>query len=231
MAIDNKNIIIGVLLLVIGGLIYFGVIKDRKIAVQTNLITASADSLHHFKTSTGSVGGFISTLQGTKEDLVNVLKSKLEADSSKQAIIDSLNKDKNIQSMASIKTESNSSFTHKVDTVYSNINFRDSISTKWYDADINVSRGISKWGIRQKDELNLTTTLKDNKGWFTGSTLTTYATSANPDERVTGLTSVSTVINKSKLTIRPAFGIGLNSDLHGQNTRLGYNAGVVLTFK
>lgn len=228
---DIRNFIIGGLALVIIGLIYFGVIKDRRIATQDNLVKAATDTLHKFKTTIGNQGAYISTLVGDKNSLINILNIKDKQDSSYQDIIDSLKKDKNIQNISSIKTDTKSNYSHKVDSVYREITFKDSITTKWYSAGINVDKGKSTWNINQRDEITLTTKLKPNKGLFTGSTLTTYATSKNPDENITGLTSVSTVIDKSKLTIRPAVGIGLNSDLYGRNIRLGYNIGIVLTFK
>lgn len=228
---DIRNIIIGIGILVIAGLIYLGVVQHRKIASQDNLIVAANDTLHKFKTSNGNQGAYIATLVGDKQGLISILQLKDKADSTYKQVIDSLKKDKNLQSIAIVNTDTKSNYTHKIDTVYKDINFKDSISTKWYDASINVNKGNSTWEIDQRDELSLTNTLKPNKGLFSGKTLTTYATSNNPDTDVTGVTSVSTVIDKSKITIRPAIGIGINSDIHGSNIRVGYNAGIVVTFK
>jgi len=201
--------------------------EGEKNKVTTELLKASTDTLHSYKTKLGNLGAYKSTLVGDKDQLIQVLTGKSKQDS---VIIDSLKKDHKIQSISVVNTNSNSDYSHKVDTVYKGIRFKDSISTKWYDASIKVDSGTSKWNIKTRDEIDLTTTLKSN-GFLKGSTLTTYATSANKDESVTGLTSVNTVINKPRLIIAPAIGVGLNSDMQGKNVRFGFSAGVVITIK
>lgn len=226
-----KSYIILGLVLLIGGLIAFGVLKDRKLAQQDNLIKASTDTLHKFKTTIGNQGVYISTLVGDKNSLIEILQSKVKQDSSNQILIDSLKKDNKIQSGSIVNVNSNSNYSHKIDTIYGKISFKDSIKTKWYDASIKVDSGISNWNIKTRDKLVLINKLKPNKGLFSGSTLTSYAQSLNKDEDVSGLTSISTVIDKPKVRIAPAIGIGYNTDLSGKNGRFGFNAGVVITFK
>lgn len=227
---DIKNIIIGGLGLVVVGLIYFGNIQNRKIAVQNNLITASTDTLHKFKTIVGNQGEYISTLVGDRSNLIAILDIKDKNNSINLEIIDSLKKDKNIQSIAVISTNTKSDVSHKVDTIYKEVTFKDSISNKWYDASIDVNKGISRWKLNQRDQINLTTTNKPNRGLFSGKTLTTYATSDNPNTNIIGVTSVSTVIDKRKIRVSPTIGLGLNSDLQGKNIRLGYQIGISVSF-
>lgn len=230
MAIDIRNIIIGVLVLVIGGLLYIGHINHKEIAVKDNLAIAATDTLHKF-IDKGKQGAYISTLIGPKAALLPILELKAKSDSVYKEVIDSLKKDKAIQSVTIINTDTKSSYTHKVDTIYKNVNFRDSISTKWYDASVNVSKGTSHWNINQRDQLNMSTKLKPNKGLFSGSTLTTYAESENKDEQITGIASISTVVDQPKVRIVPNISAGLNTDIHGKNLRPGFQVGIGITFK
>lgn len=230
MAIDIRNIIIGVLVLVIAGLLYIGHINHREIATKDNLAIAATDTLHHY-IDQGKPGAYISTLVGPKASLLPILELKAKSDSVYKQVIDSLKKDKNIQSVTIVNTDTKSSYSHKVDTIYKDINFRDSISTKWYDASINVSKGMSHWNINQRNQLNMSTKLKPNKGLFSGNTLTTYAESENKDEQITGIASISTVVDQPKVRIVPNVSVGLNTDIHGKNLRPGFQAGIGITFK
>lgn len=228
--IDIKNILIGFLTLVIGGLIYFGVVKDRAVANQNNLLVAAQDTLHTFKTVNGAQGAYISTLVGDKNGLIAILQLKNKSDVIYQKVIDSLKQDKNIQSVVVVTTETKSNYTHKIDTIYKDVNFKDSISTKWYDASIGVDKGLSKWKINTREELAMSNTLKPNKGLFSGKTLTTYATPANQDTKVTGITSISTVVDKRKPRLGIDVSTGLNTDIHGKNLRPGFQVGIGISF-
>lgn len=229
MKLNISSIIIAILAITIVGLIYFGVVKDRKLAQQDNLIKASTDTLHKFKTTIGNQGAYISTLVGDKNSLIEVLQSKIKQDSASQVLIDSLKQDKHIQSATIVTTNTNSKYSHKVDSTYKAVNFKDSISTKWYSASIKVKNDSSSWNIKTKDELVLTNNKKPNKGLFSGSTLTTYAESMNKDEDISGITSISTVVDKRKPRLGSFLGPSLLISSKG-NIKAGLSLGVGLTF-
>jgi len=227
---DKRNLIIVGLVLVVLGLIYFNRLGTTKIAEENVAYKALQDTTHLYKNSLGSQAGYISVVIANNKSLQEMLDGAVSKNSLYQSIIDSLKKDKNLQSASVIATTTKTQYIHVIDTAYKNLAFSDTVSTKWYDIGVHIKD--SKLGINldQRDELNLTTTKKDNKGWFTGSTLTTYASSLNPNTKVIGVVSTSTVVDKRKVRISPIISVGLNSDLHGKGVRLGYSAGIGLSF-
>jgi hypothetical protein len=227
---DKRNFIIFGLGVVIAGLLYFGKISNTKLAEQSNLLKATTDTLHTFKTTIDNQGVYISTLVGDKDNLISVLSVKAKDNQVYQSLIDSLKKDKHIQSASVINTETKIRYKDRIDTVYKDLDFSHKISNKWYDANISIKNDSIGLDLTNRDIINLKSTKIDNKGWFTGSTLTTYTTSQNPYTNITGLTSISTVVDKRKIRISPSVIIGINTDLTGKSPRLGFAGGVGISF-
>ena len=225
-----KNYIIPICVGIIGVLLYLNINLNSKVNQKDNLIKASSDTLHTFKTTIGNQGAYISTLVGNKEDLITILNSRVKQDSINKDIIDSLKRDKRIESITGIKTSTKIEYKHKLDTVQSKVNLQDTIKTKWWDAYLNIKNDSLGLKVNTRDELLLPNKLKPNKGLFSGSTLTSYVVSKNPNTDITGVVSISTKVDQPKLMIRPAIGFGLNSDVNGKNVRVGFNAGAVITF-
>lgn len=217
--IINKSystwIIIG-LVLVIVGLIYFNRITTNKLATQSNALVSANDTLHKFKTIVGNQGAYISTIVADKDNLLSILSLKSQDSIRNKSLIDSLKKDKHFQSGSVVTTISKSSSTSDIksgdliiDTITRKITFSDSTQHKWYDIGTHIKDNKLTTNLTQRDQLNLTNNLKPNKGLFSGSTLTTYVTSANPDVNITGITSVSTVIDKRKIRLGTTIGPGV----------------------
>lgn len=196
-----SNWIIGGLVLVIIGLIYFNRITSNKLALKDNALITAQDTAHLFKTKLGNQGAYIATITADKNSLINILELKEKESGKYKDIIDSLKKDNSIQSISKVETETKTRYIKDIDTIYKALDFRDSIQTKWYDAGVHIKNSKLGLNLTQRDELNLTSKLKDNKGLFTGKTLTTFATSNNPNTNITGITSISTVVDKRKIRL------------------------------
>ncbi len=225
-----KNYIIPILAGIIGVLLYFNFTSSTKLNQLSTLLKESKDTLHIFKTKLGNQGAYISTLEGNKNDLINILSIKDKNDLFNKQIIDSLKTSKDIQTITGVKIINHTVYEKVLDSTKQSIDFEDSVKTKWYDANIKIKNSKLSLGLDTRDELLLTTKLKDNKGLWTGKTLTSYVVSNNPNTDITGVTSVSTKIEQPRIKIRPAIGVGVNSDLSGKNIRAGFNAGIVVTF-
>lgn len=226
---NKKNFIITGLVIIILGLIYLNRITNNKIATKDNALIAANDTVHLFKTKLGNQGAYISTIVADKNDLISILNLKDKTGEQYKDIIDSLKKNKSLQSAVIVNTNTETKYIHSIDTVYKRLTLNDTISTKWYDAGIHIKDSQLTLNLNQRDELNLISSLKDNKGWFTGSTLTTYAVSKNPDTKVTGITSISTVVNKRKARLGIFLGPGLTINNKG-NISVGLTAGFGITF-
>lgn len=224
-----KNYILIGLILISGILGYLSYKYKSSADISLSLLKASVDTLHKFKTSIGNQGAYISTLQGSSKDIIPILsKRKTSIDST---IADSLKKDKKIETITGIITNTKIEYKNKLDSSQRKVNLEDSIKTKWYDAYVKVKNDTLAVRVHTREELIFTNKLKSNKGLWNGSTLTSYAISKNLDTDIIGITSISTVVNKSKVQIRPMILIGVNSDSHGQGIRFGFAGGVGITFK
>jgi hypothetical protein len=222
-----NKIILGLFVIVSAILIYFNIRQYNENKVKDTALIAAQDTIHHYITTYKSQGAYIKTIVADRNNAINLLKFN---QAKNKDLIDSLTKNKRIQTIADIQVENHTQAVIK-DTVLKNIKFAEAIHTDWLDEKISVDSGKLTRDLDYRDAYIFSTELKKNPGLFTGSTLTTYVSPKNPSTKVTGVTSVSTVINKPKPTIAPAIGIGLNSDIKGGNIRLGWNAGVVITLK
>jgi len=227
--VNKTNLIIAGLVLVIVGLIYFNRVTANKLTSKDNTISQALDTLHKFKTALGNQGAYITTITGNRNDILNVLNLKSKENAAYKDIIDSLKHNKNIKSIASVNTINHTEYIHDIDTTNRKVVLTDSINTKWYDAGIHIKNSKLGLNITQRDELLLTNSLKDNKGWFAGSTLTTYAISKNPNTQVTGLTSISIVVDKRTVRIGTFVGPALLINKQG-NVSVGIAGGIGLTF-
>lgn len=225
-----KTYLIPILLIAVGVLAYLTFTYSNRLAQKDNLIKASTDTLHQFKTTIGNQGAYISTLVGDKSNLITLLSSKDKTDSLNLQLIDSLRKTKDILEATGVKTITKIEYKHILDSAQAKVNINDSVKTKWYDAYVRVANDSLGVRVHTRDELLLTSKLKPNKGLWTGSTLTSYVVSRNPDTDISGITSVSTQIDKIKIKVRPFIGVGLNSDIKGNNIRTGFSTGLAITF-
>lgn len=225
-------IIIGLVLTVVG-LIYVNRITTNKLATQSNALVEANDTLHKFKTTLGNQGAFISTITADKNSLISILALKSQDSARNKSLIDSLKKDKNFQSGSVITTISKSSSTSNIkdgdlviDTITRKVTFNDSTQHKWYDVGTHIKDNRLTTNITQREQINLTNNLKPNKGLFSGNTLTTYATLANLDANVTGITSVSTVIDKRKIRLGTTVGPSIVVNKTGAHAGVGITLGI-----
>ena len=226
---NKSNLAIVGLLLVILGLIYFNRISSTKLAQKDVALKAVSDTLHSYKNTVGGQGAYIAVVNTDKKNLQALLETQVQKNGLYNSILDSLKSNKNIQAASVITSTNSVRYVHVTDTLYKNIVYDDTLHTKWYDAGIHVNKGKLNFNLDTREELNLTTSKKDNKGWFTGSTLTTYASSANPDVRITGLVSTSTVVDKRKPRIGAFIGPALVTDKN-LKVNAGIAVGVGITF-
>lgn len=218
--------IIGGLVLVIVGLIYFNRITSNKLATKDNALVEANDTLHKFKTTLGNQGAYISTIVSDKNNLISLLQLKTKDSIQNKTLIDSLKKDKHFQSGSVVTIEGKTKYIHDIDSSYKAINLNDTISTKWYDAGIHIHNDKLGLNLTQRDQINITNNLKSNKGLFSGNTLTTYATSSNPDMSITGLTSVSTIVDKRKVRLGTTIGPSVVINKTGTHAGIGITLGI-----
>lgn len=229
-----KNITNIALVLVVLGLIYFNRIQSKEIVAQENAIEAAKDTLHTFKTKYNSVGGYISVIEGNRKLALELLKIEGEKNKDLIALLDS---NKKVMQASKVGTVTNNYYEKDVDTIYRTVNFQDSIITPWITEHIKITGGKLKRSLEYRDEYIYHNDLKDNKGWFTGSTLTTYVEPKNPETKVVELKSVSTVIDKRKPRIGPYVGLGLSAhpeekvlDITNYKLKPSIQLGIGLTF-
>lgn len=220
-----KNITNIVLVIIILGLIYFNRTQSKEIVRQENAIEAANDTLHTFKTKYNSVGGYISVIEANKGLAIQLLNTERSRNKDLIALLEA---NKTVQTAAKIGTSTNNYY-EVTDTLYKDIDFTKTIKTDWLTEQIDIKKGKFTRSLDYRDEYVFHTDKKDNKGLFTGSTLTAYVTPKNPDTRVTELTSVSTVIDKRKPRLGAYIGGGLSLDKNF-NTKPAIQLGVGLTF-
>lgn len=223
-----NKIIVGIGIVLLGISLYFNIHQYESSQISDKAIIAAHDTLHTYNTTYKSLGGYISTIVADRDQAINLLK--LDKVKNKD-LIDSLSKNKRIQTIAQVTTDTKIIYQSNTDTLLKGIKFTKSINTDWLDEKITVDSNKLTRILDYRDAYIFSNELKKNKGLFTGSTLTTYVSPKNPDTKVTGITSVSTIIDKPKIIINPAVGFGLNSDIKGNNVRLGWSAGIVITIK
>ena len=201
----------------------------RHIATHHGLAVALADTLHQYKNKDSTNGAYISTLVGSNKDLREALAAQSKYNKAYLILIDSLKKDRHIQTAAIVQEEGKIKYIHQIDTIYKHVNFDDTVNTKWYDSRISLHNSQLAVDVKTRDELFYKNSYKDNKGLFTGRTLTTSFSSMNPDNTIVGISSVSTVVDKRKPRIGGLIGFGgvINK---GPKFRPGPVIGVGLTF-
>lgn len=221
-----KNITIPILILIILGLVYFNRNQVKDLSRQATAVEAYKDTLHTFKTQTGSEGGYISTIQGDKNSILALLT--IEKNKNKE-LVDLLDSNKNVVNATSVKTITKIKYISEPDTVLKGIKFTKNIHTNWIDEIITIDSNKLSRTLSYKDAYVFHMDKKPNKGLFSGSTLTTYVEPQNPDTKVTGLTSISTVVDQRKPRLGAFVGPALNIDKTGK-VALGVSVGVGLTF-
>lgn len=158
-------------------------------------IKASNDTLHTFKTKFNSQGGYISQIVGDKNELIGLLSKE---ESKNKDLLQLLDSNKNVQTAVDVRTETKTQYISIIDTTFKGISFTHTIHEPWLDEVIKVDSDRLTRDLSYRDAYLFHTDKKDNKGLFTGSTLTTYVEPKNPNTKVTGITSVSTIIDKRK---------------------------------
>lgn len=210
-----KNIIIIGLVLLSIVLLYFSRSTFKDNVRKENALAALQDSLRNYKTVNGSIGGYISTIQSDKNNLIALLNAK---DPIKyQELIDSLKKVKGLQLATDIQTVTNTFYKTDIDTIFKGLKFTKNIKDDWIDETIIIDSNKLFRTLSYKDSYLITQSPKDNKGLFTGKTLTTYVSPRNPNTILTGITSISTIVDKRKprlgLFIGPTIGINKQGNL------------------
>ena len=221
-----KNITNLILVLVILVMIYFNRNQTREISIQKAATEAARDTIHNFKTAVGSTGGYISVIQTDKSAVVALLK--LEKDKNKN-LIALLDSNKTVVRATEIETNTRTIYESKVDTIYKDLDFSHTIKTDWRQEDISIKKGVFKSTLDYRDAYIYHEDKKDNKGLWTGSTLTTYVEPMNPETKVTGLKSFSTVVDKRKPRLGAYVGAGLSLDKQGL-VKPAIQVGIGLTF-
>lgn len=223
-----NKIILGLFIVVSAILIWLNVKQYNTHKVDQNALLAAQDTIHNYVTTYKSQGAYIKTIVANRDEAINLLKlNKLK----NKDIIDSLTKNKTIQSIADIQVENHTILTTKIDTQLKGIKFSKTLHTEWQDETISVDSDKLTRNLDYRDAYIFSTELKKNPGWFKGSSLTTFVSPKNPDTKVIGLTSVSTVVDKPRPIIAPAINFGYNTDLQGRNGRVGFGIGISITIK
>lgn len=222
-----KNITIFGLVLLIFGLIYINRTQKNESVSNEIAVEAIKDTLHTFKSVYGSEAGYISTIVADRKNAIKLLE--IEKDKN-QELIKLLDSNKTVVNAAHVKTETKYVYISDIDTTFKGLKFTKTIQDdKWITETIKVDSNKLSRNLSYRDAYLFHMDKKDNKGWFTGSTLTTYVEPMNPKTKVTGITSVSTVIEKRKPRIGTFLGPALNIDREG-NIKAGLSLGVGLTF-
>ncbi len=224
-----KNIAIICLLIISIVLFFLYKKKTENLNITNKAISELQDTLHLYKTADGAIGGTISVIEGDRKKLISLLNTSSNTNKQYKEIIDSLKKDKNIKTLSVINTITNTKYISKTDTLLKGIKFTRNIKDNWIDETISVDSDVLKRTLLYKDGYTITNKLKDNKGLFTGKTLTTYVSPKNPSTVVTGITSISTVIEKRKTRIGAFIGPSLSIDKN-YNISPTISVGIGITF-
>jgi len=220
-----KNITNIALVLVVLAMIVWNRKQTKEIVAKDNAIEAAADTLHTFKTKYNSLGGYISVINANRETAMKLLSQEKEVNKDLIALLDSNRK---VLHAASVGTVTNHYYSD-TDTIYKDVNFSKRITDEWIDEQIDIKNGKFTRSLDYKDKYTYHLEKKDNKGLFTGSTLTSYVTPMNPNTKVTGLRSVSTVVDKRKPRIGPYVGAGLSMDKE-YNIKPAIQVGIGISF-
>jgi hypothetical protein len=169
---------------------------------QSALISAMQDTVKHFKNKDGEQVAQITLLEGSKENLLNVI-GKTDKRLAK-LLREGASSGTSFQQITKFDTVT----TIKVDTVQGKLSFSDTTKNQWLNLTVTLKDDSLKKEIELRDSLTVAFK-KIKQGFLKPKKSVVEVTSANPYVKVTGLRSFD--IPQKKSNLKFWFGVGIGA--------------------